>query len=192
MNAAYRDDRYKPFLSRGADIGLTGVGRSYKPRSSRVQAIIWTLWPCSLKQSFIVAVVQLPSRVWLWDPRDCSTPGSLVLHSLSEFAQTHVPLSQWYHPTISSSVTPFSFCLQLPPASESFPLSWLFTSGCQSIRPSAWASFSSNEYSGMISFRIDWLDLLVVQGTLKSLLQHHNSKATILLYGSTLTSVHGY
>ena len=156
------------------------MGRSYKPRSSRVQAIIWVLWLCSLKQSFIVAAVQLPSRVWLWDPRDCSIPGSLVLHYFSEFAQTRVPLSQWCHPTISSSVTPFSFYLQLSPATGSFPLSWLFTSDCWNIVPSDWASFSSNEYSGMISFRIDWLDLLVVQGTLKNLLQHYNSKATIL------------
>ena len=147
------------------------MGRSYKPRSSRVQAIIWILWPCSFKQSFILAVDQLPSCVWLWDPRDCSTPGSPVLHYLWESAQTHVPLSQWCHPTISSSVTPFYFCLQLSRASGAFPLSWLFTSGCQSTGPSAWASFSS--------FRIDWLDL-VVQGTLKSLLQYHNSQATIL------------
>ena len=51
---------------------------------------------------------------------------------------------------------------------------------------------SSSEYSGMISFRIDWLDLLAVQGTLKSLLQHHSSKASILLYGPTLTSIHDY
>ena len=86
--------------------------------------------------------------------------------SLRVCSNSCLPLSQWCHPTISSSVTPFSFCLQLPPASGSFPLSWLFTSGCQSIGPSAWASFSSNEYSGMISFRIDWFDLLVVQGTL--------------------------
>ena len=68
------------------------------------------------------------------------------------------------------------------------------------IRWSKYWSFSfsvspSNEYSGLISFRIHWLDLLAVQGTLKSLFQHHNSKASIfrcLLYGPTLTSVHDY
>ena len=62
--------------------------------------------------------------------------------------------------------------------------------------PNYWSlSFSispSNEYSGLISFRIDWFDLLVVQGTLKSLLQHHSLKASILLYGPTITSIHDY
>ena len=84
------------------------------------------------------------------------------------------PLSQWCHPTISSSVIPFSFYLQAFPASGSFPMSQLFASGCQSIGAAASA------YSGLISFRMDWLGLLAVQGTLKSLLQHHSSKASIL------------
>ena len=78
------------------------------------------------------------------------------------------PLSRWCHPTISSTVVPFSSCPQSFPASGSFPMSLC-------IRwPKYWSfSFSicpSNEYSGLISFRIDWLDLLAVQGTLKSLL----------------------
>ena len=89
------------------------------------------------------------------------------------------PLSQWCHPTISSSVVLFSSRLQSFPASGSFPMSQLH------IRwPKYWSfSFSispSNEYSGLIFFRIDWFDLLAVQGTLKSLLQHHSSKASIL------------
>ena len=85
------------------------------------------------------------------------------------------PLSWWCHPTISSSVVPFSSRPQSFPASgngESVLIRW----------PKYW-SFSispSTEYSGLISFRMDWLDLLVVQGTLKSLLQHHSSKASIL------------
>ena len=81
------------------------------------------------------------------------------------------PLSRGCHPTISSSTTLFSFCLQSFPASGSFPVSLLFESCGQSIG----FSFSispSNEYSGLISFKIDWFDLLAVQGTLKSLLQH--------------------
>ena len=88
------------------------------------------------------------------------------------------PLSWWCHPTISSSVVPFS-CLQSFPASGSFPVSQFFASGGQSIG----VSFSispSNEHPELISFRMDWLDLLAVQGTLKSLLQHHSSKASIL------------
>ena len=81
--------------------------------------------------------------------------------------------SRWCHPTISSSVVPFSSCPQSFSVSRSFlcirwPKYWNF-------------SFStSNEYSGQISFRIDWFDLLAVQRTLKSLLQHHSSKASVL------------
>ena len=86
---------------------------------------------------------------------------------------------RWCHPTISSSVIPFSFCLQPFPASGSFLMSVLRIKW-----PKYWNfSFSispSNEYSGLISFKIDWLDLLAVQGTSKSLLQHHSSKASVL------------
>ena len=88
------------------------------------------------------------------------------------------PLSWWCHPTISSSVVPFSCCPQPFPPSESFPMSQLFTSGSQSIGVSASTCLSS-EHPGLISFRMDWLDLLAAQGTLKHLLQHHSSKASI-------------
>jgi len=89
------------------------------------------------------------------------------------------PLSQWCHPTISSSVVPSSSCLQSFPASGSLQMSSLHIKW-----PKYW-SFSFNispynEHPGLISFRMDWLDLLAVQGTLKSLLQHHSSKASIL------------
>ena len=80
-----------------------------------------------------------------------------------------------------SSVVPFSSCLQSFPASRSFPMSQFFTSGFFFQYWSFSLNISpSNEYSGLISFRMDWLDLLAVQGTLKSLLQHHNSKASVL------------
>ena len=78
------------------------------------------------------------------------------------------PKKQWCHPTISSSVILFSSCLQSFPASGSFPVSQFFTSGGQSIGVSACNISLSNEYSGLISFRIHWFDLLAVQGTLKS------------------------
>ena len=91
------------------------------------------------------------------------------------------PLSRWCHPTISSSVVPFSSCLQSFPASGSFLMSQFFASGSQSIGSFSFSICPSNEYSALISFKIDWLDLLAVQGTLKSLLQHHSSKASILL-----------
>ena len=89
------------------------------------------------------------------------------------------PSSQWCHPAISSSVIPFSSCPQSLPASRSFPMSQFFAWSGQSTS----FSFSispSNEHLGLISFRMDWLDLLAVQGTLKSLLQHNSSKASIL------------
>ena len=90
------------------------------------------------------------------------------------------PLSQWCHPTISSSVIPL---LLLP---STFPSIRVFSNELAlCIRwPKYWSiifSISpSNEYSGLFSFRIDWFDLLVVQGTLKSLLQHHSLKPSIL------------
>ena len=76
-------------------------------------------------------------------------------------------LNQWCCPTISSSVVPSSSCLQSVPASGSFPMGQLFTSGGQSFR---FSISPSNEYSGLISFRMDWLDLFVVQGILKRFL----------------------
>ena len=89
------------------------------------------------------------------------------------------PSRWWCHLTISSSVVPFSSCLQSFPASGSFQMSQFFTSGGQSIKSFSFSISSSNEYSGLTSFRIDWLDLLAVQRTFKSLLQHHSSKASI-------------
>ena len=96
------------------------------------------------------------------------------------------PLSRWCHPAISSSVIPFCSCPQSFPESGSFQMSQLSTSGGQS-----WSlSFNispSNEHPGLISFRMDWLDLLAGQGTLKSLLQHHSAKASILLRSAFFT-----
>ena len=90
------------------------------------------------------------------------------------------PLSWWCHPTISSSVIPFSSCLQSFPASGSFPMLVLH------IRWPKYWSFSispSNEHSGLISFRTDQFDL-AVQVTPKSLLQHHSSKASVLQHSA--------
>ena len=90
------------------------------------------------------------------------------------------PSSQWCYPNISSSVIPFYSCPQSFPASGSFPMSQLFTSGGQTHGNFSFNISPSNEYSGLISFRKDWLDLLAIQGTLKSLLQHHSSKSSVL------------
>ena len=117
----------------------------------------------------------------LWGPMDCSTPGLPVLHHLLEFAQIHV---HWVSDAIQPSYLILCHPLLLLPSI--FPSIRVFSNeSVLRIRwPKYWNfSFSispSNEYSGLISFRIDWLDLLAVQGTLKSLLQHHSSKASIL------------
>ena len=90
------------------------------------------------------------------------------------------PLSRWCHLAISSSVIPFSSCLQSYSASGSFQMSQLLVAGNQSIGSFSFSISSSNECSGLISFRMDWLDLLAVYGTLKSLLQRHHLKVSIL------------
>ena len=115
---------------------------------------------------------------------DFATPWTAACQASLSFRETprvcshSCPLSLWYYLTISSPASPFSFCLQSFPASKSFPLSQLFTLGGQSIIINISFSISpSNENSRLISFWIDWLDLLAVQRTLKSLL--HNSKASV-------------
>ena len=115
---------------------------------------------------------------------DCSTPGFPVCQQLPEFAQTH---AHWVGDAIQPSYPLSSLS---PPAlnlsQHQGLLQWVFSNGSvlQIRWPEYWSfTFSispSNEYSGLISFRIDWLDLLAVQRTLKILLQHHSSKASIL------------
>ena len=98
------------------------------------------------------------------------------------------PSSQWCHSAISSSVIPFSFCPQYFSPSESFPMSQPFPWGGQSIGVSfSFSIIPSKEIPGLISFWMDWLDLLAVLGTLRSLLQHHNSKASILRHSAFFT-----
>ena len=105
------------------------------------------------------------------------------------------PLSQWCHPAISSSVVPFSSCPQSLPASESFPMSQLFTWGGQSTSFS-FSIIPSKEIPGLVSFRMDWLDLLAVQGTQESSptpqFKSINSSALSLLHSPTLTSIHDH
>ena len=115
------------------------------------------------------------SYLTLCHPMDCSTPGLPVHHQLLELTQTHVyPVDdaiQPSHPLSSPS----------PPAFNFSQLQGLFQLASFFVRWSKYWSFSfsispSNEYQGLISFRMDWLDLLAVQVTLKNLLQHHSSK----------------
>ena len=114
----------------------------------------------------------------LCDPMHCSTPCLPVHHGLPEFTQMHV---NWVggasQPSHHPSDFSFSSLLQSFPAPGSFQMSHIrwpkFWSFSFNISP-------SSEYSGLISFRIDWLDLIAVQGTLKSLIQQHSSKVSIL------------
>ena len=128
----------------------------------------------------------------LCDPMDCNTPGLPVHYQLPEPAENHV---HW----VGEAIQPSHPLASLSP--PTFNLSqhqglFKWVSSLAIMWPKYW-SFSSNlspsnEYSGWISFRIDWLDLLAVQGTLKSLLQHHSSKhqffcAQLSLWSNSLT-----
>ena len=131
-----------------------------------------------------ISPVQSRSRVRLFvTPLDCRTPGLPVHHQLPELAQTHAhrvddaiqpshPLSSPYPPAFNSSQRRVLF--QRVGSSHQVAKCWSFSF---SISP-------SNEYSGLISFRMDWLDLLAVPGTLKSLLQHHSWKASFLWHSA--------
>ena len=121
----------------------------------------------------------------LCDPMDCSLPGFSVLHHLPELAQTH-----WVWDAIQPSCPLSSSSLAFSLSQhQSFLMSQLFASG----GPKYWSFSISffNEYSGLISFRIDWFNILAFQGTLKSLLPHHSSKAVILQY-SAFFMVHSH
>ena len=132
---------------------------------------------------YSVSSVQSLSCVQLFaTPRTAAHQASLSITNFWNLPKL-MSMSWWCHPTISSSVVPFSSCLQSFPASGSFQMSQLFASGGQRIGVSL-QHHSFRWIFRMISFRIDWFDLLAVQGTLKSLLQHHSSKASILLHSA--------
>ena len=141
-------------------------------------------------------VVQLLSHVRLSATPWTAEHQASLSFTVSRVCSNSCPLSQWCHPTILSSVIPFSSCLQSFPASRSFSSE----SACPIRWPEYWNfSFSispSNEYSALISFRTDRFDLFAVQETLKSILRHHSLKASILLLSTffkvQLTSVHDY
>ena len=112
---------------------------------------------CSLCFFHKTVVVQLLSCVWLCDPMDCSRPGSSVLHCLLEFAQTHCLSTWWCHLTTSSPATLFSSCLQSFPASGSFPMCQLFTSGGQGLGASASGSVLLMNVQGWLSLGLTGL-----------------------------------
>ena len=169
--------------------------------------------PCPINTDLLMVAAVLPLQNVSWNYIVCSyleqtfltqfshsvMSNSLLPHGLKHTrlscpspnpgaSSNSCPSSQWYHPTISSSVVPYSSCLQSFPASGSFShqAPWGFSFG---ISP-------SNEYSGLIFFRMDWMNLLAVQGILKSLLtpqiKSTNSLALSVLYSPTLTSIHDH
>ena len=115
---------------------------------------------------------------------NCRTPGFPILHYLPEFAQTHV---HW----VSNAIQPsYPLSPSSPPALNLYQHQGLFQwigSLHQMVKYWSFSISPSNEYSGLISFRIDWFDLFAVQGTLMSLLQHHSSKASILQHSAFFT-----
>ena len=137
-------------------------------------AMFDSLWPYGL-QHVILEPKKIKSDTVSTVSLSCHIcQDSLPCPSLSSgVCSNSYPLSRWCHPTISSSVAPFSSCLQSFPASESSLRSQLFTSGGQGIG-------ASSSLLVLLMNIQDWFDLLAVQGTLKSLLQHHSSKASIL------------
>ena len=156
----------------------------YSPPSSHFNPFVCVHVSRLLFRSLSVSSVQF----------NCSVvSNSLQLHGLQHARSpcpsptprvysNYCPLSWWYHPTILSSVVPFSSCLL------SFPRVFSKNTALLIRWPKYWSfSFSispSNEHSGLTSFRMGWLDLLTVQGTLKSLLQPHSSKASILWHSA--------
>ena len=130
-------------------------------------------------QSHKVVVFQLLSHVQFFATTwTAALQASLSLLSPGVCSNPY-PLSQWCIPTISSSVVPFSSCLQPFPASGSFTMSWLFPSGGQTTGALASASVLQMTIQGWFPLGLTF-DLLAVQGNLKSLLQHHSSKASVL------------
>ena len=126
------------------------------------------------------------SCLTLWDPMDYSTPDLPVQYQLPESTQTHVhrvgDAIQPSHP-LSSPFPP----APIPPSIRVFSNESTLRMRCPKYWSFSFSIIPSKEIPGLISFRMDWLDLLVVQGTLKSLLQHHSANASILRHSAFFT-----
>ena len=147
---------------------------------------MWLLAEFIFLQAAKFSWVQSLSHIWLFTAPwitacqpSCPSPTPRV-HSNS------CPSSWWCHPAISSYVVHFSSCPQSLPALGSFPMSQLLAWGDQKYWSFSFSISPSKKHPGLISFRMDW-DLLAVQGTLKSLLQHHSSKASALRHSAFFT-----
>ena len=145
-------------------IGSHSIGHDWSDLAVRHHGLQRLRLPCPsfLPVHFSSVSQSCPT---LCDPMNHSTLGLPVLHQLLEFTPCpwvySCPLSRWCHPTISSSVFPFSFCLQSFPTSGSFRMSQLFASGGQNIGSFSFNISLSSEHPGLISFRMDWLQRLL-------------------------------
>ena len=167
----------------GGHVGLVPVERAGSPNPLHIlhHTHLFCLAAFTLSSVQFSSVAQ--SCPTLWDPRDCNTPGLPVHHQHQKFTQTHV---HWVGDAIQTS-HPLSS--PTPPAPNPSQHQGLFQWVTPRIRwPKYWSfifSISpSSEHPGLISFRMDWLHLFEVQGALKSLLQHHSSKASILRHSA--------
>ena len=174
-------------MSRNAEQSEECLDKDEDSVSGRAQMHIdrwlnrWHFWWCPINKlskeetpllNLLIETLQsTQSCPALWDPMDCSTPGFPVYHQLPELTQTHVLES-----VMPSNHLILCHPLLLPPSI--FPSIRVFSN--ESVLHITWPKYwsftcsisPSNEYSGLISFRMDWLDLLAVQGTIKSLCQH--------------------
>ena len=144
---------------------------------------------CEFCESVCFSSVQFSSVTQLClthcDPMNCSMPGLPVHHQLPEFTQTHMH-------RVSDAIQPSHLSSASPPALNPSHIRVFSNESTLCMRWPKYWSFSlsispSNEHSGLVSFRMNWLDLLAVQGTLKSLLQHHSSKGSILWWSTFFT-----
>ena len=169
-----------------------------------VSGLILLYWTFISSNSYVFSQLQTVDILFFPRPSVSQFSHSVVSDSLRPHESQHTrppcpsptpgvhsdsrPSSRRCRSAISSSVIPFSSYPQSLPASESFQMSQLFAWGGQSTGVSALASFLPKKSQGWDFFRMDWLDLLAVQGTLKSFLQHHSSKASILRWSASSQS----
>ena len=153
---------------------------------SSTAGTFFTNWITREAQLNSFSSVQLFSRVWLFVTHGLQHAKPPCPSTTLRVYSNSCPLNRWCHPAISSSVIPFS-CLQSFPASGSFPMSQFFATSGKSIGVSASASVFPTNTQDWSPLGWDWLDVLAVQGTLKSLLQHHSSKASILWRSAVFT-----
>ena len=152
--------------------------RATDPKVRRVEC--WGTKYSRVLSPQLFVVVQSLSCVWFCDPMDCSMPGLPIYHQLPEFTQTHV---HWIGDAIQPS-HPLSSPSPAFNLSQHQGLFQFSASGGQSIGVLALASFLPKNTQDWSPLEWDWLDLLAVQGTLKSLLQHHSSKASVLRHSA--------